>query len=208
LIAKRAPAPIYLREKILVEISPDELMLNITVRTELRGEQMSNLSWLVFAAVDSLVKEWYNLNVRSPLSLALPHNYSSRLTPSPSPFVQAKVLVPCSHCMTLDLKAAPFMFAIEKCQQAATSPNESILFCPNGTHCTPRLLALRAAQLTPATHQKRAVEIRSRCAWTTSPPTWPWCTWTGTGSTGPTSSSPTATISPWPKVNSPRARSP
>ncbi|ELR22082.1 uncharacterized protein ACA1_158670, partial [Acanthamoeba castellanii str. Neff] len=51
------------REKILVEISPDELMLNITVRTELRGEQMSNLSWLVFAAVDSLVKEWYNLNV-------------------------------------------------------------------------------------------------------------------------------------------------
>jgi hypothetical protein len=61
-----------------VEISPDELMLNITVRTELRGEQMSNLSWLVFAAVDSLVKEWYNLNVRSPHSsaLPLPHNCS------------------------------------------------------------------------------------------------------------------------------------
>jgi hypothetical protein len=59
------------REKILVEISPDDLMLNITVRTELRGEQMSNLSWLVFAAVDSLVKEWYNLNVRRSGTLTL-----------------------------------------------------------------------------------------------------------------------------------------
>lgn len=85
MIAKRAPAPINLRENILVEISPDELMLNITVRTELRGEQMSNLSWLVFAAVDSLVKEWYNLNVRSPHSLAFPlPPQLLTLPPSPS----------------------------------------------------------------------------------------------------------------------------
>jgi hypothetical protein len=51
-----------------LELFPDELQLKITVRTELKGEQMSNLSWLIFAAVDSLVKEWYNLNVRLPSS--------------------------------------------------------------------------------------------------------------------------------------------
>lgn len=60
------------REKILLELIPDSLQLQITVRTELKGEQMSNLSWLIFAAVDALVKEWYNLNVR-------------RIRPSPSP---------------------------------------------------------------------------------------------------------------------------
>lgn len=51
------------RERILLELLPSDLQLKITVRTELKGEQMSNLSWLIFAAVDSLVKEWYNLKV-------------------------------------------------------------------------------------------------------------------------------------------------
>ncbi len=61
------------REKILLELIPDSLQLQITVRTELKGEQMSNLSWLIFAAVDALVKEWYNLNVRRirPLPLSV-----------------------------------------------------------------------------------------------------------------------------------------
>jgi hypothetical protein len=54
------------RERILVELEPQSCQLRILVRTELRGEQMSNLSWLVFAAVDSLVKEWYSLSVRVP----------------------------------------------------------------------------------------------------------------------------------------------
>ena len=53
------------RERILVELEPRSCQLRILVRTELRGEQMSNLCWLVFAAIDSLVKEWYNLEVRS-----------------------------------------------------------------------------------------------------------------------------------------------
>lgn len=51
-------------EKVLLVLQPDLRQLTITVRTELRGEQMSNLCWLIFAAVDALVKEWYNLNVR------------------------------------------------------------------------------------------------------------------------------------------------
>lgn len=52
------------RERILLEILPSQRQLKVTVRTELKGDQMSNLSWLVFAAVDSLVNEWYNLKVR------------------------------------------------------------------------------------------------------------------------------------------------
>lgn len=51
------------REQILVELEPEKEMLKLLVRTELQGEQMSNLCWLVFAAIDSLVKEWYNLEV-------------------------------------------------------------------------------------------------------------------------------------------------
>jgi hypothetical protein len=57
------------REQILVELMPRKDQLMILVRTELRGEQMSNLSWLVFAAIDSLVKEWYNIEVRSIVSI-------------------------------------------------------------------------------------------------------------------------------------------
>jgi hypothetical protein len=53
------------REQVLVELEPEKDKLKILVRTELRGEQMSNLCWLVFAAVDSLVKEWYSLEVRT-----------------------------------------------------------------------------------------------------------------------------------------------
>lgn len=56
-------------EKILIELDPEESSLQILVRTELRGEQMSNLCWLIFAAVDSLVKEWYNLSVRPNMVL-------------------------------------------------------------------------------------------------------------------------------------------
>jgi hypothetical protein len=94
------------RERILLELQPDTGALNIMVRTELRGEQLSSLSWLVFAAVDTLVKDWYNLNVTT--------------------------LVPCTHCLSLD-SPTPFMFPLEKCQQAAASPNNSFLHCPNGT---------------------------------------------------------------------------
>jgi hypothetical protein len=36
--------------------------------------------------------------------------------------------------MVLSGQKSPFMFPLEKCQQAATSPNQSILFCPiNGS---------------------------------------------------------------------------
>jgi hypothetical protein len=54
----------------LVELEPEKDKLKILVRTELRGEQMSNLCWLVFAAVDSLVKEWYSLDVRRLRSIS------------------------------------------------------------------------------------------------------------------------------------------
>jgi len=58
------------REKVLIELVKDQdMLLKILVRTELKGERMSNLSWLVFAAVDALVKEWYNLNVSFLCSL-------------------------------------------------------------------------------------------------------------------------------------------
>jgi hypothetical protein len=88
-----------------LELQPEIGALNIMVRTELRGEQLSSLSWLVFAAVDTLVRDWYNLNVTT--------------------------LVPCTHCLSLD-SPTPFMFPLEKCQQAAASPNTSFLHCPNG----------------------------------------------------------------------------
>jgi hypothetical protein len=52
------------RERILLELDPQSSQLTVLMRTTLRGEQMSSLSWLVFAAIDSLVKEWYNLAVR------------------------------------------------------------------------------------------------------------------------------------------------
>lgn len=48
------------------------MLLNVLVRTTLRGEHMSNLCWLVFAAVDSLIKEWYNLDVRLSVYLSVP----------------------------------------------------------------------------------------------------------------------------------------
>ncbi len=87
-----------------MELTPEKDQLKILVRTELRGEQMSNLCWLVFAAVDSLVKEWYNL--------------------------EARVLVPCPHCMVFSgLDQTPYMFPFEECQQAAMLPNDAFLYC-------------------------------------------------------------------------------
>jgi hypothetical protein len=47
-----------------VELQPEANQLSLLVRTGLRGEEMSSLCWLIFAAVESLVKEWYNLEVR------------------------------------------------------------------------------------------------------------------------------------------------
>jgi hypothetical protein len=91
------------REQVLVELAPGKDQLRILVRTELRGEQMSNLCWLVFAAIDSLVKEWYTL--------------------------EARVLVPCPHCMAFDLDQTPYMFTFEECQQAAMLPNDAFLYC-------------------------------------------------------------------------------
>lgn len=52
-----------LSDRILVELVPEDMVLKVILRTELKGEQMSNLSWLIFAAIDSLIKEWYNLEV-------------------------------------------------------------------------------------------------------------------------------------------------
>lgn len=52
---------------MLVELQPEANQLSLLVRTGLRGEEMSSLCWLIFAAIESLVKEWYNLEVR-PLS--------------------------------------------------------------------------------------------------------------------------------------------
>lgn len=67
------------RDKVLVELVPEESMLQVTLRTELRGEQMSNFSWLIFAAIDALVKEWYNLEVYSQLNTGIESEYSDVL---------------------------------------------------------------------------------------------------------------------------------
>lgn len=122
------------REKVLIELVKDQdMLLKILVRTELKGERMSNLSWLVFAAVDALVKEWYNLN--------------------------AKVLVPCSHCLKHYPKDKPFMFPLEKCQQAATTPGESILFCPNRPSPFPSDLSVLDSM--PSLFRDRGPQTRS-----------------------------------------------
>jgi hypothetical protein len=125
------------RERILVELEPQSCHLRILVRTELRGEQMSNLCWLVFAAVDSLVKEWYSLSVRiSSLSpLARWHDTHDDTQHTTRHTRQARVLVPCPHCMVFGgLDREPYVFAFEECQQAAITPNDAFLYCIlNGT---------------------------------------------------------------------------
>lgn len=52
-----------IRERIWIELLSGRASLNIMVRSELHGKDLSSLSWLVFAAVDTLIKDWYNLNV-------------------------------------------------------------------------------------------------------------------------------------------------
>ena len=130
------------RERILVELEPRSCQLRILVRTELRGEQMSNLSWLVFAAVDSLVKEWYSLSVRAPLSpdgtrhVETTTHMMTRATHDTTHTTrQARVMVPCPHCMVFGgLDREPYVFAFEECQQAAITPNDAFLYCIlNGT---------------------------------------------------------------------------
>ncbi len=46
-----------------IELQPESESLKVTVRSELEGEQLSQLSWLVFATLDSLISDWYQLNV-------------------------------------------------------------------------------------------------------------------------------------------------
>jgi len=95
------------REMILMELQQqaEEYKLSITVRTMLSGEELSSLSWLVFAAVETLIKDWYNISVTAYVS--------------------------CSHCLSLGF-AKPSMFLLEECQQAATMPNRSFFYCTQG----------------------------------------------------------------------------
>jgi len=92
---------------ILVELTQQTVshVLNVLVRTKLRGEDLSSLSWLVFAAVETLTQDWYNMSVTS--------------------------YVPCSHCLSLGLPN-PSLFLLEDCKHAATVPNSSFFYCNNG----------------------------------------------------------------------------
>jgi len=95
------------KEMILVELTQQTVshVLNVLVRTKLRGEDLSSLSWLVFAAVETLTQDWYNMSVTS--------------------------YVPCSHCLSLGLPN-PSLFLLEDCKHAATVPNSSFFYCNNG----------------------------------------------------------------------------
>jgi len=95
------------REQILVELDTEKNELKVLVRTKLRVEQMSNLFWLVFAAVDSLVKEWFNL--------------------------KAQTFIPCPHCLCDKTRLEEFhKFTFEECQRAAVNASDSHLHCPAG----------------------------------------------------------------------------
>lgn len=60
-------------------------------------------------------------------------------------------MIPCTHCLALE-SPVPFLFALEKCQQAAALPNNSFVFCPNGKRerCVKRLLEMVIQRLTSA----------------------------------------------------------
>jgi hypothetical protein len=217
------------REQILVELVPEKDQLNILVRTELRGEQMSNLCWLVFAAIDSLVKEWYNLEVRSIALNSLFCRFLSKRNTIPNRTShdtrhtthdtrhtthdtrhtthdtrhtqqQSRVLVPCPHCMVFrGLDQEPYLFPIQECQQAATNPADSSLYCGIGGSGTRTLFFLFYLVVICCYLLllfiylyflvcRRQVRSRHRCGWTARRPTWPWCTSTATRS--PSSTSP------------------
>lgn len=109
----------------MIELDPDGRLLKIIVRTRRRGEQMSNLCWLVFSAIDSLVKEWYNLKVRRRFLPISGNNNVENCA------LQTQVYVPCPHCMSLGTKSAPHLFPLKECQMAAVTLNNAFLSCPH-----------------------------------------------------------------------------
>jgi len=128
-------------EKLMVEYFPDHRQMKVTIRTESvpdddhdldsgiegsillgKSEEASyfqTLSLLVFAAIDSLVNDWYELDVT--------------------------VSVPCTHCVSSSHHGPPYLFDFQDLQLALFQPGVSYVTCA----ATDAPVSVRIDQLVP-----------------------------------------------------------